>query len=135
MDLVIQSRDDTLPANVLFPRPKHTPREQHALNPLTSPREPDMSRGVSPWRSIKTRVTLFTLAIFLISLWSLALYASRVLREDIEHLLSEQQFSIATILAKDIEGELATRTRDLETVAATISTTLANDPAAVQKRL
>ena len=38
--------------------------------------------AIRSWRSIKTRVTLFTLAIFLISLWSLALYASRVLRAD-----------------------------------------------------
>ena len=34
------------------------------------------------WRSLKTRVSLFTLGIFLISFWSLAFYASWTLRND-----------------------------------------------------
>jgi hypothetical protein len=45
------------------------------------------------WRSLKTRVTIFTLAIFLVSLWSLAFYAGRMLRQDMQRLLGEQQFS------------------------------------------
>ena len=38
-------------------------------------------------RSLKTRVTLFTLAIFLAGLWSLALYASEMLRADLQREL------------------------------------------------
>jgi sensor domain CHASE-containing protein len=32
------------------------------------------------WRSLKTRVTLFTLVIFLVSLWSLTFFAHRMLQ-------------------------------------------------------
>ncbi len=42
-----------------------------------------------PWRSLKTRVTLFTLAIFLASIWSLAFYASRMLRAEMQRLLGD----------------------------------------------
>jgi hypothetical protein len=51
-------------------------------------------------RSLKTRVTLFTLAIFVTSIWSLALYVSRSLREDMERQLGEQQFATVTDAAK-----------------------------------
>ncbi len=94
-----------------------------------------MSRMALQWRSIKTPVTLFTLAVFLLSLWALALYASRVLREDIESLLGEQQFSMATILAEDVDSELANRLKHLETVAASISPSVPGHPEAVQNRL
>jgi len=40
--------------------------------------------------SIKTKVTLFTLGIFLLSLWTLAFYASRMLHTDMQRLLSDQ---------------------------------------------
>jgi sensor histidine kinase regulating citrate/malate metabolism len=61
--------------------------------------------------SLKTRVTLFTLVIFLISIWSLAFYVSRMLREDMQRLLSEQQFSTSAMLAKAIDNELSDRYR------------------------
>ena len=99
------------------------------------PGGPVIRHGIPPWRSIKTRVTLFTLAIFLVSLWALAFYASRVLREDIERLLSEQQFSMAAILAKDVDSELTSRRTDLETVAAAIGTSLPGHPSVIQQRL
>ena len=51
------------------------------------------------WRSLKTRVTLSTLAIFLVGIWSLAFYASRVLREDMRVLLGELQLSTTAAVA------------------------------------
>ena len=42
-----------------------------------------MKTSLSPFRSIKARVTLFTLLVFVASLWTLSLYASRMLRDDI----------------------------------------------------
>ena len=68
-------------------------------------------------RSIKTRVTLFTLAIFLLSLWSLAFYASGMLRRDMQHLLGEQQFSAASNAAAHVERELGERIAVLEKLA------------------
>jgi sensor histidine kinase regulating citrate/malate metabolism len=64
-----------------------------------------MRFNISYLHSLKTRVTLFTLAIFLISLWLLAFYASRVLRHDMQRLLGDQQFSTATFVASDINGD------------------------------
>ena len=45
------------------------------------------------WRSIKTKVVFATLGIFVLCIWTLTFYASRFLREDMEKLLGEQQFS------------------------------------------
>ena len=75
-------------------------------------------RELMTWlqRSLKTRVTLFTLAIFVASIWALAFYASRMLREDMERLLGEQQYSIVSVLAADINQELGDRLSALETV-------------------
>ena len=61
-----------------------------------------MDLNISQWRSLKTRVTLFTLAIFVISICSLALYVSRSLREDMERQLGEQQFSTVSFVAAEI---------------------------------
>ncbi|MGB7645510.1 MAG: hypothetical protein WBM22_08655 [Pseudomonas fluorescens] len=42
-------------------------------------------------RSLKTRVTLFSLVIFALSLWALAYYAAKMLHTDLEQLLGDQQ--------------------------------------------
>ncbi len=76
--------------------------------------------------SLKTRVTLFTLVIFLISIWSLAFYASRILRTDMERMLSEQQFSTVSFVATDANRELNERLRALEKVAARVAPVIDN---------
>ena len=68
--------------------------------------------------SLKTRVTLFTLLIFILSLWALAYYASRMLRTNMEQLLSEQQLSTVSLIAANINQELDERMRALEWIAA-----------------
>ena len=86
-------------------------------------------------RSLKTRVTLFTLVIFLLSLWSLAFYASRMLRHDMQLLLGEQQFSAASIAAADINRELSERLAVLEKLAAAAAPTLQGPAGSTQKFL
>jgi diguanylate cyclase (GGDEF)-like protein/PAS domain S-box-containing protein len=71
--------------------------------------------------SIKTKITLFTLAIFVLGFWSLAFYASRMLREDMQRLLGEQQFSTVSILAAQVNQELDYRLRSLEQVAESVT--------------
>ena len=61
------------------------------------------------WQSLKTRVTLFTLAIFITSLWSLSFYVSRVLQEDLERILGEQQLATVSAIAADINAGAETR--------------------------
>jgi PAS domain S-box-containing protein len=87
------------------------------------------------WHSLKTRVTLFTLAIFVISIWSLAFYANRMLRGDVQRLLGEQQFSTATYIAEGIDKELQQRIAALELIASEIDATMLGNPTALQALL
>ena len=68
--------------------------------------------------SLKSRVTLFTLLIFLISLWSLTIYASRMLREDLEQVLSQQQFATVSLVAAEVNHDFGMRRQALEKMAA-----------------
>ncbi|MFZ4538079.1 hypothetical protein [Propionivibrio sp.] len=94
-----------------------------------------MPRKTFQWRSIKTRVTLFTLAIFVISIWSLSLFASQMLREDMERLLGEQQFSTVSIVAAQVNDELDIRFKALEKVASLFTQAMQEEPAALQTML
>jgi PAS domain S-box-containing protein len=82
--------------------------------------------------SIKTRVTLFSLVIFLICIWSLAIFASGLLREDMKRLLGEEQFSTASYMAAEVNDELGKRLRALETIAKLITPELVRNPPALQ---
>ena len=73
-----------------------------------------MDLKILPWRSLKTRVILLVLAIFLVGVWSLAFYTSRMLREDMQRLLGEQQFSTSSIADAYVDARLANRLRALE---------------------
>ncbi|MDK9715486.1 MAG: PAS domain S-box protein [Sulfuritalea sp.] len=84
------------------------------------------------WRSLKTRVTLLTLAVFLIGIWTMSLYASRMLRKETEHLLASQQISTVALLATQINQDLVDRIRGLETVTRNISPGLLGHPEALQ---
>lgn len=87
-------------------------------------------------RSIKTRVLLITLLIFVMSSASLAFYLSRMMRQDMERLLGEQQFSTVSIVAAQINHALENRLRGLENyVGEQLPPGLMSDPSAVQKRL
>jgi PAS domain S-box-containing protein len=82
--------------------------------------------------SLKTRLTLFTLAVFLIGLWSLAIYASRTLREDMERQLGEQQFSIVSLLASEISEEFEDRFSALASVSGGITPAMLGDRVILQ---
>jgi diguanylate cyclase (GGDEF)-like protein/PAS domain S-box-containing protein len=88
-----------------------------------------MFEKVFQWRSLKTRVTLTTLAIFLVGIWSLALYASRVLREDMRVLMGEHQAFTTAALASEVNNELKQRFLALANLSADIP------PQAFGKRL
>ena len=91
-----------------------------------------MNDSMSFRRSLTTRVTLFSLLIFVIGLWSLAFFASRVLREDMQGLLSEQQFSVVSLVAANMEQALDERVKVLDAVAGGISPAMLASPAALQ---
>ena len=87
---------------------------------------------VSPQQSLKTKVTLITLLMFVLSLWSLSTYASRMLRQDMQRLLGDQQFATVTQMAAQLDQALQARVSALETVARAIRPAMLEDPLALQ---
>ena len=71
--------------------------------------------------TIKTSLTLTTLVIFVVSIWALSLYASRTLKADMERQLGDQQFAIVSLLAAQVDQELADRMAGMQRAAAEIS--------------
>ena len=94
-----------------------------------------MNTNVFRAHSLKTRVTLYTLVIFLIGIWSLALYASRTLRESMQEMLSQQQVSTVSLMADEIDDELKSRLRALDKVASSIEPAMLGNTVALQTHL
>ena len=82
--------------------------------------------------SLKTKITLYSLIIFMLCIWSLAFYASRVLREDMQKLLGEQQFDTVSFIAAQIDDQLKARLHVLEKVAGIITPAMMADTALLQ---
>jgi PAS domain S-box-containing protein len=91
-----------------------------------------MYPSVSQRFSLKTRVTLFTLVIFLISTWVSTLFASRMLRADLEQMLGQQQFSTASLAARQVDEALSSRMKALEQAAERSGPMLLAGPVAMQ---
>lgn len=78
-------------------------------------------------RSLKTRLTLFTLAVFLLGIWTLSLFASQALHRELKDVLGAQQRSTVALLAAQINAELEQRfagLNDLAIAAAQMGTVL-----------
>lgn len=83
-------------------------------------------------KSLKTRVTLFTLTIFVVGIWSLAFYVSKMLRADMEQLLGEQKYSTVALIATNMNSELEERLRALEAVAKALAPQVNEVPSGLQ---
>ena len=94
-----------------------------------------MTSAVFDWFSLKTRLTLITLAVFVLGIWALTFYASSALREDMERLLSDQQFSTVSLLASQANQELEARLKVLEGIARHITPALLGNTVALQEHL
>ena len=92
-------------------------------------------KDIFHWHSLKARVTLLTLGIFLVGIWSMWLYTSRLLREDLQLLLGSQQFTMASALAAEINQALDERLKSLEAVAAAIDPAAMDSPQRLQALL
>ena len=84
-------------------------------------------------QSLKTRITLVILSIFLICIWSLAFLASRVLHDDMERLVGSQQLSTASFMAATVNDELESRFSALKMAAAGIDPVMMDNRAGLQK--
>lgn len=85
--------------------------------------------------SLKTRVTLFTLAIFVIGIWTLALYVHRMQHEEIERMLGDQQLSTASFVAAEINDELSDRLTVLKMIAGSIKPSMLGNAQQAQTAL
>ncbi|WP_428827645.1 ATP-binding protein [Azonexus sp. IMCC34842] len=85
--------------------------------------------------SLKTRITLLTLIIFLLSIWSLALHSGVLLRKDMQSLLGDQQFSTVSLVATEINDELDRRLHALEDISTRITPDSPANVAAAQSKL
>jgi hypothetical protein len=69
------------------------------------------------WRhSLKNRVTLLMLGIFVFSIWALSYYASRKLQVDMQRAMGERQFQAVSGAAAHVNEELTERLEALERV-------------------
>jgi len=84
-------------------------------------------QGFRP-RSLKARVTVYTLMVFAISMALLAWYVGGALREDMERLLGDQQYSTAVMLANQFDEKLKERFLVLELIAGRIDAAMLRDP-------
>lgn len=85
--------------------------------------------------SLKTRLTLFTVAILVLGIGSLAFLSSHMLRKDMQTELGEQQFATVSILAAEINQEMEDRLEALTLVAEGIGPRHLGDAAALQSVL
>ena len=84
-------------------------------------------------RSLKTRITLITLIIFVVSNGVMAFYASRVLQDEMSRKLGRQQFSTVSLLATQVDDELRDRISVLEGSARQITPALLRNAVALQQ--
>ncbi|MDD5175346.1 MAG: cache domain-containing protein [Sterolibacterium sp.] len=85
--------------------------------------------------SLKDKITLCTLAIFIAGIWALSYYVTRLLREDMQNLLANQQVSAVSLVASEINHELSDRIQTMEETARLIDQSLLNNPHALQQLL
>ena len=94
-----------------------------------------MRISFSPSRSIKTRITLYTLSIFLISIWSLSFYVSRMVREDMQRSIGAQQFLTVSYVGMSVDYALKLRLASLESLAQLAAPIISQSPGKLQTLL
>ena len=94
-----------------------------------------MLKSILARHALKTRATLFTLLIFVVSLWSLTVYTSHMLRGDLYRMLAEHQDTTVSLLAEQLDHEMAERVAALDQFAQSLSAQDFTHPEVLQLRL
>ncbi len=94
-----------------------------------------MAVEVRTWYSLRCRIIFTTLLIFLISICALSYYASRMLRDDMERLLTHQQSSTVSYVAAELNHALEERALALEKVARSIDQSMLDHPTSLRQLL
>lgn len=85
--------------------------------------------------SLKTRVTLDVLTIFLIGIWSLSFYVGIQLQGDLQRQLGKQQFSTVSFLAADADRVLKAHLHSLGRLAGELGGTFLSDSGSLRELL
>ncbi|MFZ2266088.1 MAG: diguanylate cyclase [Azonexus sp.] len=85
--------------------------------------------------SLKIRIAAVAGFLFLAGITLIALFATRILHGDMQDLVSKQQLTAASYIARDIDGKLTLRRDSLLRVALNMPPELFADPPALQKWL
>jgi diguanylate cyclase (GGDEF)-like protein/PAS domain S-box-containing protein len=94
-----------------------------------------MQAGLYQRHSLKTRVTLFTIAVFVVSLWGLSLFTSMMLHADMQQALGQQQASSVNLLSQFVNRGVEERLRTLSKIAQHITAGQLSHPTVLQKAL
>jgi len=90
--------------------------------------------GVRPLlgSSLKNRIALVAGLLFLLCIGLIALFVSRILHADMQEMLSKQQLTTASYIARDIDGKIKLRLDSLQRVALNVPPALFQKPAELQ---
>lgn len=94
-----------------------------------------MTSRLAPWQSLRTRATALTLLVFVLGIWGMSAYVSSGMQANMERLLGDQQFSVATAMAQQVDREMTTRMQALRVVAKEMDADLLRSPQAMQALL
>ncbi len=86
-------------------------------------------------RSLKTKVVLMTLLVFVISIWLIASYISAKMREDIQGILGDQQLATVSLAAAELDSGFEERMGALQVLAKSLDAGLFDRPASLQQLL
>ena len=83
--------------------------------------------------SLKTRVALLTLAVFLLGVWSITFYATQRVQRDMLEVLGAEEFSAVSTVAAQLDNELRTRLQALDQFGSEVPPALISQPDELQK--
>lgn len=93
---------------------------------------PTMANLLTPLRSLKMRITLAVLLVFVSSLWVTLQYIRHTFSTELRAFLQAEQLAVATVVADDINGELHERFEGLKATANMAEKAMLAGPAATQ---
>ncbi|OIQ93965.1 cyclic di-GMP phosphodiesterase Gmr [mine drainage metagenome] len=85
--------------------------------------------------SLKTRVLLVVLGLFIIGIWGLAARVAGVMQADLERLLSQQMLATVTYVAVDLDDNIQMRIDNLREIARSTTPALLADSARLRAQL
>jgi diguanylate cyclase (GGDEF)-like protein len=82
--------------------------------------------------SLKNRIALVASLLFLLGIGLITLLVSHILHNDMQDMLSKQQLTTASYIARDIDGKIKLRLDSLQRVAVNVPPALFSHPAEMQ---